>query len=93
MTDQNFPPEVFELKDKLAQLEESLLNTLPNMPTLLRDIHKQLKSDPNIVTMLSDEDCATIVKGLKHQTKVNITEAIIAKKPKKALKNMTVDDL
>ncbi len=84
---------VLEIKTKLAELETSLLESLPNMPVILRDIHKQLKADPNVVTILSDDDCALIVNGLKQQTQTEIVAAAVKSKPKKSLKSMGVDDL
>ena len=90
---ENLSPEVLEIKTKLAELENALLESLPTMPVILRDIHKQLKADPNIVTILSDEDCSVIVKGLKQQTQTEIVAAAVKSKPKKSLKSMGVNDL
>ena len=83
----------FEVTEKLAQLEEALIKGTPNMPVLLRDIHKSLKADPDVVTILSPEWCSILVRGLKKQTGIEISTAAVKKKPKKALKNMTLDDL
>jgi len=85
--------QTFIIKEKLASLEEALNKQLPGMPTLLRDIHRSLKADPDIVTILTEEECCILVKGLEKQTSTVITTAAINKKPKKALSKMTVDDL
>lgn len=83
----------FVIKEKLAQLQEALLEATPNMPVLLRDIHRELKADPDVVTVLSDEECAILVKGLKKQTSTEIATKAIKKTTKKAAKKITVDDL
>ena len=85
--------QAFEIKEKLAQLENALLEKLPTMPTLLRDIHRSLKADPDTVTLLSEEECSILVQGLKKQTQTEISTKIIKAKPKKALSKLTVDDL
>lgn len=85
--------QAFEVREKLAQLEEALISATPNMPTLLRDIHRSLKADPDVVTILTEEECCILVKGLKKQTSTEIATSAVKKKPKKALKNLTVSDL
>lgn len=82
-----------QVREKLANLEQALLDGTPNMPTLLRDIHRHLKKDPDIVTILSNEECSILVRGLVKQTNTEITTAVIKKAPTKAMKNITVDDL
>jgi hypothetical protein len=85
--------QAFEVREKLAQLEAGLLETTPNIATLLRDIHRNLKADPDIVTILSEEDCSILVRGLKHQTSTSIATTALKRKPKKAISKMTVSDL
>lgn len=85
--------QAFEIKEKLAQLENALLEKLPTMPTLLRNIHRSLKADPDIVTLLSEEECSILVQGLKKQTQTEIATKVIKSKPRKALSKLTVDDL
>lgn len=85
--------QAFEVREKLAQLEEALLSATPNMPTILRDIHRNLKADPDIVTILSEQECSILVQGLKKVTATEIASTVSAKKPKKALSKMTLADL
>lgn len=87
------PNQAFEVQEKLCQLEEALLAGTPNMPTLLRDIHRTLKRDHDIVTLLSDEECSILVRGLKKQTATVIATSAAKKSGGKALKRLTVDDL
>jgi len=79
----------FEIKEKIAQLEKALLEQLPDMPKILQTIHRQLTKDPSIVTLLSEEDCNVLVRGLIAQTKTSIVTSAI-KKPKKAANKMIV---
>lgn len=84
-----------EIKSKLDELQAALLAKHPTMPTLLRDIHKTLKSYPEQVTLMTEEEIAIVVQGLEQQT--NSQLAASAMKPTKAkkesLKNVTSDDL
>ena len=88
----NTTDQAFEVREKLASLESALLEKTPTMPTLLRDIHRHLKKDPDIVTLLSEEEISVLVRGLKEQTKTEIG-ATIAKKKTKAASKMTLADL
>ena len=85
--------QAFEIQEKLAQLEAQLVSGTPNIATLLRDIHSKLKADPDTVTLLSEEECSILVRGLKKQTGAEIATVALKKAPKKALSKMTVDDL
>ena len=57
-----------ELENKIIELRETLLSRHPKMPTLLREIWVTCKTYPEQVTLLKDEDIATIVAGLEQQT-------------------------
>lgn len=82
-----------DLEEKLTNLEQALLNAHPALPSLLKQIHTQLKNDPAIVTILTEEQIAVIVNGLKKQTQVELVTSSLKKAPTKALKYTTVDDL
>jgi hypothetical protein len=85
--------QAFIVREKLAQLETILNEKAPGLPTLLRDIHSTLKKDPDVVTLLSEEECSILVNGLKKQMSTEIATSALKSKPKKALKQMTLDDL
>jgi len=87
------PSQAFEVQEKLASLEAALLANTPDMPVLLRDIHRSLKQDPDVVTLLSEEECSILVRGLKKQTATEIATKKIKTGPKKAMSKMTVSDL
>lgn len=92
LTDPN-TGQAFEVREKLMALEQALLEQTPNMPVLLRDIHRTLKADPDVVTILTDEECSILVRGLKKQTSTEIATKAIKKGGKKAMSKMTVSDL
>ena len=69
---------LMEIQTTIQELQEALLNAHPEMPSLLRKIHTKLKADPAIVTLLSEEEIAQVINGLKVQTNVSL---ISAKKP------------
>ena len=85
-------PQLFEVRNKLCELETRLLESQPNMATLLRDIHKQLGADPELVTQLTEEECNILVRGLVKQTGTEIA-ATALKKNTKAVKSIGLTDL
>ncbi len=89
----NSSNQAFEIREKLAQLEAGLLETTPNIASILRDIHRTLKADSDLVTILSEEECSILVRGLKKQTSTAIATSAVKSKPKKSLKSMTLADL
>lgn len=83
-----------QLKEKVASLETALLNVHPTMPILLREIHNNLKADADLVTVLSEEEIAVIVNGLKQQTKTELATTMLKTgKTTKALKSIGVLDI
>jgi len=87
------PNQAFAIQEKLATLEEALTNSTPGIATLLRDIHSSLKKDPDVVTLLSEEECEILVRGLKKQTSTEIAVSAMKSKGAKPLKKTTLDDL
>ena len=82
-----------EISIKIAELEDTLKSAHPSMPTLLREIHRNLQQDPEIVTLLTSEEVSIIVRGLSAQTNVTITTSIVSGGKGKAMKKMTMDDI
>ena len=81
-----------ELGKRIQELSAALLTQHPSLPVLLRDIHKRLRDDPNIVTILTEEEITTIVSGYKTHTQITSIATQMATKGK-ALKNISVDDI
>jgi hypothetical protein len=82
-----------QIQEKILKLGDMLEQQLPGFPLILRDIHKQLKTDEEIVTLLSEAEIGVIVSGLSAQTKVHITETATKSVRTKAIKNITLADL
>lgn len=75
---------------KLQELQEALHHQHPKMPVLLMLIHKQLRTDPELVSTLSEEEIGTIVNGLKIQTKTEMV-GTLAKQSKAKDKKTKLD--
>lgn len=66
----------FELQEKVAALSQAILDRHPTMPTLLSEIYKTLRAQPENVTLMSEEDIKIIVSGLKIQTSTNFAVSV-----------------
>ena len=82
-----------QLTSKIQEIDITLNQSLPGLAGLLRTIHTQIKKDPDLVTILSDEECSVLVRGLKEHTKIELACAAIKGAPRKALSKTTVSDL
>lgn len=83
----------YQVKEAIQDLKTKLLSAHPEMPVLLRKIHTTLRSDPEVVTLLDEEDIEVIVNGLSAQTKTTIATSIASSKKGKSLKSIGVADL
>lgn len=84
-----------QISEKILSLQSALLEQHPRMPVLLQEIHRNIKNDPAVVTLLSEEELAIVISGLQKQTQTVIvaTQAKPSAAAKKALKNVTADQL
>ena len=73
MSDMN--PQHARVLEKCQELEEALSTDLPGFPYILKDIHETLRADPDVVTLLTEEQIAIIVKGLEKHTGIVVTPA------------------
>lgn len=84
-----------DIQSKLQELQSQLLTAHPALPSLLRTIHSQLKNDPAVVTLLTEDEMHIIVQGLEKQTNTYLASSIT--KPsatkKASLSKVKVDDL
>lgn len=71
---------------QLAELEDALLKKLPEFRTILRDIHTKLRQDPEVVTILTEDEVSLIVSGLVTHANVDIIAPRTVKAAKKAAK-------
>lgn len=80
---------VDEIHNRIAELKEQLDSSSPAMATHLIKIHQDLGASPELLHILSEEEIATIAKGLQVQSQVQIITA----KPKAASKKENLKDL
>jgi len=71
---------------QLAELEAALTENLPEFRTILRDIHSKLRTDPDCVTALSEDEIGAIVHGLIRHAEIEIVAPRAVKSAKKAAK-------
>lgn len=81
-----------QIREKLFLLEQQLNEKLPGITTALRDIHTKLKKDPEVVTLLSEEDIGILIRGLKKQVATELVTTSLKKAPKQ-VKKVSLDDL
>jgi hypothetical protein len=85
------------IKSKIADLSAALLDKNPRMPMLLRDIHTHISKDPELATLISEEEIGIIVSGLKVQTNTELvttaTKAASSIAGKKKMSQLTIDDI
>ena len=88
---------VLAVKTKIAELNNALLTSHPTMPVLLREIHNHVRRDPELVTIISEEEIGIIVNGLKQHTQTVLvttaTKSTTTKAGKAAIAKLTADDL
>lgn len=71
--------EHLDFLSKMNTLSEAIHKQHPTMPVLLMQIHKQLRTDPELVTTLGDDAIGIIVKGLQVQTKTELVAEAVKK--------------
>lgn len=81
------------LSMKVAEIQEAILSAHPSLPLLLQQIHRNLKADPEQVTLLTEEQIGVIVNGLSKQTQTSIATSVGTKKTGKAIKSIGLSDL
>lgn len=57
---------------ELAELEQALEQQVPDFRVILRNIHQKLRADPELVTVLSEEEIGLIVSGLATHAQAEI---------------------
>ena len=89
------PRKTHPIAMEMAELEEALNSQIPGFVTILSQIHKKLRADPDVVTLLDDEEIGVIVAGLEKHTNVTIVapSAVKAAKSKARKEPVTAMDL
>lgn len=84
--------DIGRILNNIESLRIAIHDVHPTMPQLLQTIWKQLKDNPDCVTILKPEQIAVIVQGAEIQTNIKISEGI--SKPRASKKKaLTVDDV
>lgn len=89
----NNPQEYIRIKNSISELNDALIQQVPNIAHLLRDIHAQLREDKSVVTILTEEEIGVITLGLRRHTSTEIATTAPKTAAKKALSRVTTDDL
>ena len=82
------------IEDRIAQLKEKLDSRCSDFPILLKKIHHQVQTTPELLHILPDDQIKVIVTGLMAHTRTMIA-AKITPKQKKALltQSVAIEDL
>lgn len=89
-------PSSHPLAMQFAEMESALLTADPTFKTILRDVHRHLGKDPDLVTLMTEAEVALVVKGLVVFANAEVVEPAKAKAVKaaaKTMKNISADDL
>lgn len=79
--------------EKIAALDNALKTAHPSMPNLLRDILIKLKNDPEVVTLLKEEEIGLLVKSAIKHTGTTIATAALKSTKGKSARSITLEDL
>ena len=84
------PRKTHPIAMEMAELEAALDAHVPGFVSILSTIHKKLKADPDVVTLLEDDEIAVIVAGLEKHTNVTIVAPSAVKAAKSKAKKEPV---
>ena len=81
---------------KLDELQQMLQTAHPAMPRLLRDVHRELLKDPELVHLLKPEQTAVYVSAAQRLANITIVAAATKKSTTgrgKSLKDIGLEDI
>lgn len=64
-----------QIHDKIVELQEAIEQKVPSYKSILQTIHAQLKADPDLTHLLSDEEVGVIIAGLSQHKGIVINAA------------------
>jgi hypothetical protein len=73
------------IKIKIAELETAINTAIPGYSGILKEIHTNLKDQPELLYRLEDEQIAVIISGLEKYHNVEIVAAKSDKEAKKVI--------
>lgn len=65
-----------QLQEKVLSLDTSIKSRHPTMPTLLQEIWRALKAQPENVTLMSEDEIGIVVSGLQMQTNTSLAQTM-----------------
>lgn len=65
-----------QLQEKVLSLDTAIKSRHPTMPTLLQEIWRTLKAQPENVTLMTEEEIGIVVSGLQVQTNVSLAQSM-----------------
>lgn len=82
-----------QLHEQILVLKDLLLKQHPQMPTLLQQLHHNIKKDEDLAMILSEEELGVIVEGLKAHANIQIATNVMKKTGSRSMKDISLDDL
>lgn len=82
-----------QITDQINNLQTALLEQHPQMPQILRSVLLKLKADPEVVTLLTEEQIGTVVKSAIRHSGAVIMATASKSATKKSLSKTSVDDI
>lgn len=87
-------PEYAKVYEDLCILEQQLNENIPGFATALRDIHRAMVQDVNIVTVMTNEEIGVVLAGLRRHMAVEVVAPKAkAKSATARLKHVSEDDI
>lgn len=65
-----------QLQEKVLSLDAAIKSRHPTMPTLLQEIWRALKAQPENVTLMSEDEIGVVVSGLQVQTNTSLAQTM-----------------
>lgn len=78
---------------QMCELEQKLNEQIPDFTGQLRYLHRVAAEDPNVVTIMTDEELGIIVRGLARMVDIEIVTPKETGTRKKKLANVSSDDI
>lgn len=77
-------PQYQEFYEKMCAMEQAMNERMPNFAITLREVHRAMADDVNVVTVMTPEEIGIVCAGLARHADIEILE------PKKAAAKKTV---
>lgn len=82
-----------ECRNKILSLQQVMIEETPKLPIVLGEIKRILLKNPEVATLLTEEEIGKLVAGLSVRANEKLAEAVVKSTRSKSVKNATIDDL